>query len=137
MIHADDGSDVEAFTPELNLRTAAAWSGQPATAAAVESLKAPDQWTVNGYRRIAPVTKYSWPNGEHVYISDETGEVAQYTTTASRIGGYIGPVAHWLYFTPLRRYESARSTSSGKETRYRCFSTTIVRTRLSKTPSRP
>jgi hypothetical protein len=26
----------------------------------------------------------------------------QYTTRASRLGGYLGPVAHWLYFTPLR-----------------------------------
>jgi hypothetical protein len=31
-------------------------------------------------------------------------EVAQYTTTASRIGAYLGPIPHWLYFTPLRKH---------------------------------
>ncbi|MEQ1947857.1 MAG: PepSY domain-containing protein [Bryobacteraceae bacterium] len=103
MVNAGDGSDVEAFTPELNLRTAAAWTGQPPSAATVETLQEPDQWTVNNFGNIAPVTKYSWPNGEQVYVSEGTGEVVQYTTTASRIGGYLGPVAHWLYFTPLRR----------------------------------
>jgi hypothetical protein len=38
-----------------------------------------------------------------VYVSGASGEVVQYTTTASRIGAYLGPIPHWLYFTPLRR----------------------------------
>ena len=28
----------------------------------------------------------------------------QYTTTASRIGAYLGPIPHWFYFTPLRKH---------------------------------
>ena len=47
--------------------------------------------------------KYSWPNGEQVYVSQSSGEVVQYTTTASRIGAYLGPIPHWFYFTPLRK----------------------------------
>jgi hypothetical protein len=31
----------------------------------------------------------------------------QYTTTASRIGAYLGPIPHWLYFTPLRSHQLA------------------------------
>ena len=34
----------------------------------------------------------------------ETGEVVQYTTTASRLGAYVGAIPHWLYFTPLRKH---------------------------------
>jgi hypothetical protein len=39
-----------------------------------------------------------------VYVSQRSGEVVQYTTTASRLGAYAGPIPHWLYFTPLRRH---------------------------------
>jgi hypothetical protein len=28
----------------------------------------------------------------------------QYTTTASRLGAYAGPITHWFYFTPLRKH---------------------------------
>ena len=30
--------------------------------------------------------------------------MAQYTTTASRLGAYAGAIPHWLYFTPLRKH---------------------------------
>jgi prolipoprotein diacylglyceryltransferase len=33
------------------------------------------------------------------------GEVVQYTTTPSRVGAYLGPIPHWLYFTPLRSHQ--------------------------------
>ena len=54
-------------------------------------------------RNVRPLWKYSWPNGDQVYISEATGEVVQYTTTASRLGAYVGAIPHWLYFTPLRK----------------------------------
>jgi hypothetical protein len=28
----------------------------------------------------------------------------QYTTTASRLGAYLGPIPHWFYITPLRKH---------------------------------
>ncbi len=37
-----------------------------------------------------------------MYFSQVSGEVVQYTTTASRLGAYVGAIPHWLYFTPLR-----------------------------------
>ena len=49
-------------------------------------------------------SRSAWPNGEQVYVSQATGEVVQYTTTASRIGAYLGPIPHWFYFTPLRKH---------------------------------
>ncbi len=33
-----------------------------------------------------------------------TGGVVQYTTRASRLGAYLGPIPHWLYFTALRKH---------------------------------
>ncbi len=55
------------------------------------------------YFNYEPLTKYSWPDGQQVYIPSATGEVVQYTTRAQRILSYLGPIPHWLYFTPLRK----------------------------------
>ncbi len=103
-VYADNGQTQTKFPADLNLRTAAAWTGQPATAARREVMASADQWTVGGiYYNYEPLTKYSWPDGEQVYIPSATGDVVQYTTRVSRFLAYLGPVAHWLYFTPLRR----------------------------------
>jgi hypothetical protein len=103
-VYADNGQLQTKFPPDLNLRTAAAWTGQPASAATAEAMASEDQWTVGGiWFNYEPITKYSWPDGEQVYIPRATGEVVQYTTRASRILSYLGPIPHWLYFTPLRK----------------------------------
>jgi len=103
IVFADDGTRPAAPSNDLAARAAAAWTGQPAAAATVTTLDAADQWTVQGlFRSLRPLRKYSWPNGEEVYVSAASGEVVQYTTTASRIGAYLGPIPHWIYFTPLR-----------------------------------
>ncbi len=104
IVYADTGAQQDVFPPELNLRTAAAWTGQPASAAKIEELMEPDQWTLDGgLRSLLPLWKYSWPNGDQVYISDGTGEVAQFTTRSSRLFAELGPIPHWLYYTPLRK----------------------------------
>lgn len=103
-VYADNGQTQTAFPPDLNLRTAAAWTGQTANSATAELMTSEDQWTVGGlYYNYEPLIKYSWPDGEQVYIPSATGEVVQYTTRASRLLSYLGPIPHWLYFTPLRR----------------------------------
>jgi hypothetical protein len=103
-VYADNGQTQLKFPADLNLRTAAAWTGQPPAAARAELMKSEDQWTVGGlYFNYEPITKYSWPGGEQVYIPSATGEVIQHTTRWSRILAWAGPVAHWLYFTPLRK----------------------------------
>jgi hypothetical protein len=103
-VYADNGETQTKFPPDLNLRTAAAWSGQPAALATSELMTSEDQWTVGGlYYNYEPITKYSWPDGQQVYIPAATGEVVQSTTRALRVLAYFGPIAHWLYFTPLRK----------------------------------
>jgi hypothetical protein len=104
IVYADTGDQQDVFPPELNLRTAAAWTGQPASAARVDEVTEPDQWTLEGdLRSLRPLWKYSWPNGDQVYISENTGEVVQFTTRSSRLFAELGPIPHWLYYTPLRK----------------------------------
>jgi hypothetical protein len=102
-VFADNGQTQTAFTPEINLRTAADWARQPAGSARAAALTEPDQWTVNGVFRQGRITKYSFPDGQEVYVSGITGDVVQATTRASRFEAYISAIPHWLYFTPLRR----------------------------------
>jgi hypothetical protein len=104
IVYADTGEQQDSFPPELNLRTAAAWTGQPARAANVEEVTEPDQWTLEGgVRNLLPLAKYSWANGDQVYVAKSTGEVVQFTTRSSRFFAHLGPIPHWLYYTPLRQ----------------------------------
>jgi hypothetical protein len=103
-VYADNGETQIRFPPELNLRTAAAWANRPALQARAEEMTEADQWTVGGiYFNYEPLTKYIWSTGEQVYVPHATGEVIQFTTRSSRVLATLGPVAHWLYFTPLRK----------------------------------
>ena len=47
-VYADNGQVQHGFPLETNLRTAAAWSGQPAAKATASSVTSVDQWTVGG-----------------------------------------------------------------------------------------
>jgi hypothetical protein len=92
-------------------RAAASWTGQRVETATVEEMTDVDQWTVQTrLRDLQPLYKFSFPDGQQVYISANTGEVEQYTTTGSRWGAYVGAIPHWLYFTPLRKHGAEWST---------------------------
>ena len=105
IVYADTGDEQLEVPMEMVQRAAATWTRQPIRAATVEELNEPDQWTLQGrFADRVPLYKFSWPNGEQVYVSGNTGEVEQYTTTASRWGAYVSAIPHWLYFTPLRKH---------------------------------
>lgn len=107
LVFADDGSVITEYPETIARAVAAEWVGQPADAATFDGLmRLPnvDQWTVGGPPyRYWPLHKFTWPNGENVYVSSTTGEVVQHTTTGSRLGAYLGAIPHWLYFVPIRR----------------------------------
>lgn len=109
IVYADTGAVQTVPVPSALIeRAASRWVGQPVAAARVETVDAADQWTVAGsFRALRPLQKFSWPNGEQAYVSRVSGEVVQYTTTAARVGAYLGPIPHWLYFTPLRARQTA------------------------------
>ena len=105
MVFADDGTTPPEVDGAMVDRVAAAWAGRPVTEARKEIVEDVDQWTVGGLRAQLPLQKYSWPDGQQVYVNGDTGTVAQYTTTASRVWAYLGAIPHWLYFTPLRKHQ--------------------------------
>jgi PepSY-associated TM region len=104
IVFADTGEERGDVSMDLVARIAAAWTSQPGHAASVTAVTEVDQWTLQtNIGNLQPLWKYSWPGGEQVYVSQASGEVVQYTTTASRLGAYAGPITHWFYFTPLRK----------------------------------
>lgn len=64
-----------------------------------------DQWTVQTYKRNAPLFRVDFadPAGTEIYISGKSGEVVQETTRFQRFWGWLGAVPHWLYPTILRQ----------------------------------
>lgn len=105
LVFADDGSRPAAVDAQAMDRAAAAWAGHPAEDAEKALVTDVDQWTVGGLRGVRPLLKYSWSDGQQVYISGRTAEIVQYTTRSSRFWAYLGAIPHWLYFTPLRRHQ--------------------------------
>ena len=105
IVYADDGSVRQVVDAPMMDRAAAAWSGRPRSDATKQRIEEVDQWTVGALRNVSPLFKYTWPDGQQVYVNGNTGEVVQYTTTASRFWAYLGAIPHWLYFTPLRKHQ--------------------------------
>ncbi len=106
LVYADSGEEQTQVSPEMVQRAAGRWTGQSVSLAKLRSVEAVDQWTVEGpLRNLRPLWKFSWPNGDEVYISGASGEIVQYTTSTSRFWAWLGPIPHWLYFTPLRKYQ--------------------------------
>jgi PepSY-associated TM region len=107
IVYADTGERQREVSNATALRIASAWTAQPASAATVATIDDADQWTVQtSFRALLPISRFTWPNGDQVYLSQRSGEVVQFTTNASRLEAYLGPIPHWLYFTPLRRHPS-------------------------------
>jgi hypothetical protein len=110
-VFADTGEERGDVSMDMVARIAAGWTKQPANTARVDEVTEVDQWTLQtNIGNVQPLWKYTWPNGEQVYVSQATGEVVQYTTRASRLGAYAGPITHWFYFTPLRKHGLQWST---------------------------
>jgi hypothetical protein len=106
MVYADDGSIADNVDDGIVDRAAAAWANRPLAEAKKESVEEVDQWTVAGsFRTLRPLYKYSFPDGQQVYVNANTAEVVQYTTTSSRFWAYLGAIPHWMYFTPLRKHQ--------------------------------
>jgi hypothetical protein len=63
-----------------------------------------DQWTLQA-NNVMPMYRFALDDAEatHLYVSEVTGDVVLRTTRRERFWGYLGPVLHWLYFTPFRQ----------------------------------
>ena len=106
-VFADDGSAPGPVTPAMVDRAAAAWAARPSSDATHAVVTDVDQWTLgDGLRELLPLQKYSWPDGQQVYVDGRTADVVQYTTRASRFWSYLGAIPHWLYLPALRTQDS-------------------------------
>ena len=67
----------------------------------------PDQWTLQA-RGQMPIHRFAPDDAEdtRLYVSSLSGDVVLRTTWSERFWGYLGPITHWVYFTPLRTYIS-------------------------------
>jgi hypothetical protein len=70
----------------------------------------PDQWTLQS-RGLMPMHRFALDDADRtrIYVSEQSGDVVLRTTSSERLWGYLGPVLHWVYFTPLRRNGSVWS----------------------------
>jgi hypothetical protein len=64
----------------------------------------PDQWTLQA-RGLMPMHRFALDDADdtRLYVSAQSGDVVLRTTARERFWAYLGPVTHWVYFTPLRR----------------------------------
>lgn len=68
-------------------------------------LTEPDQWTLQD-RTLLPMHRFALGDeaDTHLYVSEAVGDVVLTTTRRERFWAWLGPVVHWVYFTPLRRH---------------------------------
>lgn len=105
-VYADDGTQQTQVNDAMLDRIVSAWARLPLSEAKKESVTEPDQWTIEGrLRSLRPMYKYSFNDGQQVYISGRDAQVVQYTTTKSRFWAYLGVIPHWLYWTPFRVHQ--------------------------------
>lgn len=103
IVLADTGEEQVVFSDDLLRRSATDWAGLPIERTTEEIFTEPDQWTLSGsFRNLRPLHKFSFDDGQQVYVSENTGQVEQYTTLSDRIFAHLGAIPHWLYYTPLR-----------------------------------
>ncbi len=109
IVFADTGDFFDGLTEadarDVARRYAPGYEGPLRLAAVVTE---PDQWTLQA-RNQMPMFRFALDDaaGTHLYVSDVTGDVVLRTTRRERFWAYLGPVLHWVYFTPLRRNGAA------------------------------
>ena len=101
IVFADTGEVFLGLGVEGAARVARRWAPEGAAVHYDAYLTEPDQWTL---QTLLPVHRVSLDDeaGTVLYVSEITGDVVQRTTRRERFWAYLGPVTHWVYFTPLR-----------------------------------
>src|SRR5262245_17636240 len=72
IVYADDGSVQQVVDAPMMDRAAAAWADRPRSEATKERVEEVDQWTVGSLRTVQPLFKYTWPDGQQVYVNGNT-----------------------------------------------------------------
>ncbi|MCM1521381.1 MAG: hypothetical protein NC039_01855 [Muribaculaceae bacterium] len=71
---------------------------------ATDTLMGMDVWLLGRMPKGSdfPIARYTYANGDELYVSQTTSEPMQFTGSRERAGAWMGAVPHWLYITPLR-----------------------------------
>jgi hypothetical protein len=105
-VYADDGSYLDVVEPETAVAVVGdAFPEHRDTVRYLDSLEGPDQWTINNRFGVSGrLHRVSLGDAAatEAYVAEATGEIVMKTDRSSRFWGYVGPVMHWFYFTPLR-----------------------------------
>ncbi len=105
-VFADEGAWLEGVTPEGAVAIAGRlFPEHRQTVRHLDSKTEPDQWTIgNRFNTTGTLHRIGLGDaaGTVVYVAEATAEIVMKTDRASRFWGYLGPVVHWFYFTPLR-----------------------------------
>jgi len=81
MVYADDGAIQTEVDDAMVDRVASAWAGKPLSEAQKVSVEEIDQWTVGSQlRTLRPLYKYTFNDGQQIYIGGRDAEVKQYTS---------------------------------------------------------
>ncbi len=107
-VFADNGDVFEGVGRDGASRVVGQFTSRPETTIRyVETLDAPDQWTLAEWPG-GPVYKFRVGDdaGSELYVSANTAEVTVLTTRRSRALAWIGAIPHWLYFAELRRHHA-------------------------------
>jgi hypothetical protein len=105
VVYADTGDFYEGVDKNQAVAVARRYApGHKGPIRYAKYLTAPDQWTLQA-RNELPMHVFALDDEQatHLYVSEITGDVELRTTRRERFWGYLGPVLHWVYFTPLRR----------------------------------
>jgi hypothetical protein len=103
-VFADTGEPMPAVDSERAWRAAQTFAHDAARPQSVTRIVEPDQWTLQARAQL-PAYRFTLGDSAstHIYVSEASGDVVLRTTRRERFWAYLGPVVHWLYFTPLRR----------------------------------
>lgn len=107
-VFADNGEIFTGMPPDEAMEAARLYASSYRGAIRYDRyLTEPDQWTLQD-RASMPIHRFALDDEEatRLYVSERTGGVVLRTTRRERFWGYLGPVIHWVYFTPLRRHAS-------------------------------
>jgi hypothetical protein len=105
IVYADTGALFRGLRPDQAIAAARRYApGHGGAIAHDRLLTDPDQWTLQA-GALMPIHRFTLDDeaGTHLYVSERTGDVVLRTTRRERFWAYLGPVIHWIYFTPLRR----------------------------------
>lgn len=97
-----DGRDLLISEKSADKRLVASWWGNEIVA--VDTMTSMDVWLLGRMPSESdfPIVKYTYSDGNELYVSQPTSEPMQFSSRAQRLGAWFGAVPHWLYITPLR-----------------------------------